>query len=135
MCIENAPIKVTCAIIEQENRFLTVQRATQMSRPLKWEFPGGKVEKGELARDSIIREIKEELELTIQPFQQLATIIHDYGDKVIHLIPFRCHIVSGTLKLVEHKAFRWLKLGELFEVDWCEADVKVLKKLIDEYNK
>lgn len=126
----NTPVQVTCAIIEQQNHYLSVQRSPNMSRPLKWEFPGGKIEKGELARNCIIREIQEELQIIIEPFQQLPTTIHDYEDRIIHLIPFRCKIVAGTIQLVEHQAFRWLKLGELFEVDWCEADVEVINVLL-----
>jgi 8-oxo-dGTP diphosphatase len=58
-------IKVTCAIIEKESDVLVVQRSEKMSLPLKWEFPGGKIENGESEEGCIVREIKEELNLDI----------------------------------------------------------------------
>jgi 8-oxo-dGTP diphosphatase len=59
-------IRVTCAIIEFAGKVLVVQRSKKMNLPLKWEFPGGKIEEGELEEECIVREIKEELNLDIE---------------------------------------------------------------------
>ncbi|WP_251795780.1 MULTISPECIES: NUDIX domain-containing protein [unclassified Arenibacter] len=65
-------IIVTCAIIESENQVLVVQRSENMKLPLKWEFPGGKIEKGESEQDCLIREIREELNIEIELMKRLT---------------------------------------------------------------
>lgn len=124
-------IEVTCAIIESEGRVLAAQRGENMSLPLKWEFPGGKVEPGEKPEDSIVREIKEELDLKISIRKELRACTHDYGSKVIKLIPFLCSIEDGVIKCREHKDVLWGNTNELIHLDWAEADIAILKDYID----
>jgi 8-oxo-dGTP diphosphatase len=97
-------IHVTCAIIEKDSEILCAQGSERMPLPLKWEFPGGKVEEGETLEDCIVREIKEELGLQVLVREKLPPSIFDYGTgKKICLYPFICHIHSGALSLKEHK--------------------------------
>src|SRR5687768_12762622 len=101
---------VSCAIIfDQNQHILVTQRSSTMPLPLKWEFPGGKVEQGETAEQSLIREIKEELGVSIRITASLSPGIHSYGTKTIRLIPFICHITEGKITLYEHQDYRWLK--------------------------
>ncbi len=95
-------IRVSCAIIEVENRVLVVQRSKEMSMPLKWEFPGGKIESGECEEECIVREIKEELNLEISDLIKLCSSIFDYPSISIELIPFVVKQVRGQIKLNEH---------------------------------
>jgi 8-oxo-dGTP diphosphatase len=119
-------IRVTCAIIRNdENEILVVQRPENSDHPLKWEFPGGKVEKGESDEDSIIREVKEELSIDIVIFSKLTDFVHDYGIKKINLIPFVCDTLDELPILSEHAAFRWVNARELLKLDFCEADFLV----------
>lgn len=123
-------IDVSCAVIvDQDGRILATQRSSTMPLPLKWEFPGGKVEPGETAEQSLIREIKEELDIDIEITGQLPSNIHAYDTKTIRLIPFTCRITYGTICLKEHQAFRWLAPHELEDLDWAEADVEVVCKV------
>lgn len=128
-------IDVSCAIIADQNgKILVTQRSASMSLPLKWEFPGGKVELGETAAESLIREMKEELELRIEIIQQLSPNTHQYGSKVIRLIPFICRITDGVISLKEHIAYQWLNPNELLDLDWAEADVAVVEELQSLYD-
>jgi len=121
-------IKVTCAIIEVENKVLAVQRSEKMKLPLKWEFPGGKIEAGETPQESIVREIREELNLEIELVKALKPVVHDYPDQRVQLIPFIAKMTSGTLKLNEHRQYRLLERNQLHNMDWAEADIPVVKQ-------
>jgi len=119
-------INVTCAIIRNEtNEVLVVQRGEQSDHPLKWEFPGGKVNKGETEEDCIIREIREELFMDIVICWRLHPVDHDYGHKKIKLIPFVCDTLDELPVLSEHIDFRWCTPEELGSVDFSEADLSV----------
>jgi 8-oxo-dGTP diphosphatase len=124
-------IEVSCAIIiNGEKEVLATQRSETMRLPLKWEFPGGKIEKGETAEVCLTREIKEELNIKIGITQSLPATVHSYGDLTIRLIPFVCEIQSGEIELTEHLVYRWLKNSELLDLDWAEADEVILKNYL-----
>lgn len=118
-------IKVCCAIIEKDDKILVMQRSEKMSLPLKWEFPGGKIEEVETAEECIVREINEELGLEIMVTCNLSANEHDYGDITIELFPFVCKITGGNLECREHKNFIWDKPINLEILDWAEADVPI----------
>ncbi len=101
-----------------------------MSHPLKWEFPGGKIENGETPESALIREIKEELSVEIETGQALGSVKFNYPGKSIELIPFLALIKSGEISLTEHQAFRWLQKDELQSLDWAEADIPIIEGLI-----
>ena len=105
-----------------------------MSMPLKWEFPGGKVEEGESLESSLIREIEEELSLKILLGERLNPVTHDYGGFQILLIPFLAQIESGHLMLLEHQSYKWLALPELLPLDWAEADLPVAKEVYQKFS-
>lgn len=124
-------IHVTCALIEREGLVLAAQRSATMRLPLKWEFPGGKLEPGETLEQCIVREIKEELDLDIRITGQLTarTHINKKGMEVC-LHPFLCLITGGTLYLKEHAQVRWLLPSDLPGLDWSEADVAVWQEYL-----
>lgn len=125
-------IEVTCAIIQHKNKILVTQRSEKMALPLKWEFPGGKIEKSETAETCLIREILEELHINIKITKQLNSNTHQYSEeKVIKLIPFICELVSGEIKLTEHANFLWLIKSELVNLDWAKADVPILNEYLN----
>lgn len=129
-------INVTCAIIVSQNKkILVTQRSASMSLPLKWEFPGGKIEKEESPEQTIIREIKEELNIEISMSNKLPSVTHHYENFSIILIPFICKIEHAEIKLSEHQAFRWLSANNLLDLDWAEADVPVAQYYLQTLNK
>jgi 8-oxo-dGTP diphosphatase len=121
-----ATINVTCAIIRNENNeILIVQRGESTDHPLKWEFPGGKLAKGETEEECIIREVKEELSMDIVICSRLQSVEYDYGHKQINLIPFSCDTLDELPVLSEHIAYKWVRANDLRSVDFSEADVFV----------
>jgi len=119
-------IYVSCAIIQQENNVLAVQRSARMSLPLKWEFPGGKIEKNETPEECLRRELKEELALDVRVREALEPMRHAYPIFTVILYPFICIIKTGEIVLHEHAAFVWLPPSKLSALDWAEADRPVL---------
>jgi 8-oxo-dGTP diphosphatase len=127
-------IRVTCAVIRnEENQVLVVQRGETTDHPLKWEFPGGKIDDGESEEECIIREVREELSMDIVICSRLANVSHDYGIKNILLIPFVCDTLDELPMLSEHVAFRWIGSDELMKVDFSEADIPVAAGYVEKY--
>ena len=124
-------IEVSCAIIVRNAQMLAVQRGLQSSHPLKWEFPGGKIQEGETAEECIIREIEEELSIEIVVERQLDAVEFDYGSKQIKLIPFVCRIESGSIVLNEHLDKCWFKMNQWQTIDWSAADRELILKNAD----
>lgn len=125
-------IEVVAAIIQNNNQILCVQRGPSKYAYVshKYEFPGGKVEVGETKEQAIIREIKEELHIDIINPQFYLTVEHTYPDFAIVMHSFLCVTETQQLTLTEHIDAKWLKNSELELLDWAEADVPIVKKLI-----
>jgi 8-oxo-dGTP diphosphatase len=120
-------LHVTCGVIERNSLVLAVQRSATMSLPLKWEFPGGKVNRNESYEDCLRRELLEELGLHIRIRQRLEPSTHQYPMFLITLYPFICLIEAGEPELREHAALCWLSPSELGTLDWAAADIPVLE--------
>ena len=123
-------IEVVCGVILDGDKVLCVQRSETMSLPLKWEFPGGKIEKNETPQQCLYREIKEELGVSIDILEKLTNSYYDYGSFEIILIPYLCKYLGDEIILSEHKAFEWLLFSELTMLEWAPADVPIGKEVI-----
>jgi 8-oxo-dGTP diphosphatase len=123
-------LRVTCAIIQWKEKVLVVQRSEKMNLPLKWEFPGGKIENGETEEECIVREIKEELDLDINVIQRLHSSFYDYPNISIELIPFVAKQVGGQISLSEHADFKYCSKDELLNLNWAEADIPIVKEYL-----
>lgn len=123
-------INVTCAIILFDNKILVTQRSEKMKLPLKWEFPGGKLEEDETEEDCIIREIREEINIEIEIVGKLSNSIFDYGSFKVNLIPFVANYIKGEIKLLEHRSYKLLNKTELLDLDWAEADFPIVEELL-----
>jgi 8-oxo-dGTP diphosphatase len=121
-------IHVACAIIEQDSFVLAVQRGPFMSMPLKWEFPGGKIDHNESPEECVRRELVEELGLQIKVNKHMPPATHRYSAFTVTLYPFICSIETGEIVLYEHCAAVWLPAEELLILDWAEADIPVINE-------
>lgn len=119
-------IHVACAIIEENGLVLAAQRSETMSLPLKWEFPGGKIEPGETAQECLERELLEEMGISVRVDRQLPQCIHHYPDFTITLYPFICRRGRGEITLHEHKAVKWISPDRMTDLDWAEADLPII---------
>ena len=124
------PIHVTAAIIEENGRILLAQRKAGSHLALKWEFPGGKIEKGESLEQCLKRELKEELNVDCEIGDFFCENTYDYGDKLIHLITYRAKIISGVPRAIVHEQIAWVKKEELESYDMPEADVPIVRKIM-----
>lgn len=127
-------IHVAAAIICDGEKFLAAQRGYGEFKD-GWEFPGGKLEPDETGERACIREIQEELHVTIGNLEPLCTVEHDY--ETFHLVMecFTCVIAAGTINDSEHENMRWLDADHLWDVDWLPADIKVVKTLESKLNR
>lgn len=123
-------IHVLCAIIYIDTKILVAQRSEKMKLPLKWEFPGGKLEENESEIDCIKREIKEEINIEIEIIQKLSNSDYDYGTFKIKLIPYLANYISGDIQLSEHNDYRLLDKSELLNLDWAEADIPIVEEFL-----
>ena len=94
-----------------------------------WEFPGGKVEPGETPEDAIVREIKEELDTDINVEKYIGMVEYDYPTFYLSMRCYQCTIKSGSLILKEHEAAKWLKMENLYSVEWLPADMEVVEMI------
>jgi len=119
-------IEVVAAVIIKDNKIYASQRGYGDFKD-GWEFPGGKIEQGELPIDAIKREIKEELDADIDVEDYLGVIEYQYPKFTLHLHLYICSIISGNLTMLEAEGEKWLELNELDSLNWLPADVGALK--------
>ncbi len=122
-------VEVVAALIWDKDRFMICQRPANKARALLWEFVGGKVEPGETHAEALIRECREELDITVTVGDVYYEVVHEYPDITIHLTLFSCTVASGVPRLLEHRDLRWITVEEIDRYDFCPADTEILAKL------
>ena len=122
-------VKVVGAIIENNNEILCALRSKDMSLPMMWEFPGGKIEEGESVNEAIIREIKEELDCNIEAISIFNDNTHEYENIIVNLITVKCKLINGIPKAKEHTKLLWLPVDYLESLNWAPADIPTIKEL------
>jgi len=125
--ISKKVIVVPCAIFENAGQIFSAQRSDKMSLPFKWEFPGGKVDEGETEIEALQREIMEELSVEIEVGLRLAPTFKEDPHRIICLVPYVCRLVSSPIILTEHLQYKWVRLEDVFTLDWAEADLGVIE--------
>lgn len=124
-------VEVVCAVILDDHKVLATQRGYGTYKD-KWEFPGGKIEKGEDCKEALVREIKEELNCLISVDKYLTSIKCDYGDFTLMMHCFLTSLKKGNVVLLEHESMKWLDVNNLDSLDWLEADRQLLKRVKEE---
>ncbi|MGH9498414.1 MAG: (deoxy)nucleoside triphosphate pyrophosphohydrolase [Terriglobales bacterium] len=122
--------QVVAAIIIKDGKILVCQRTRHQTMPLKWEFPGGKIETGEQPRDALRRELEEELGIHATVGEEVMRIRHKY--KTGSSVELRFFAVREYAGTVENRIFRdlhWATRSELPTYDFLEADAKLVKDL------
>ena len=121
-------IRVVAAVIRDGDRIFATQRGHGEYKD-GWEFPGGKIEPGETPQEALVRELKEELDITTIVGELIDTIEYDYPEFHLSMDCFWCTIAEGEPVLKEHEAARWLTKEKLDSVDWLPADVTLVEKI------
>ena len=121
-------VQVVAAIIERRGRILICRRKPGQSHPLKWEFPGGKVEPGETPEQALARELEEELGILGAAGQEIMRYQHTYpGRDTIVLIFFRVRQFGGEPRNVVFHEMRWEPAAKLAEFDFVEGDIEFIR--------
>lgn len=124
---------ISAAVILVEDKFFCVQRGESKFDYIskKFEFPGGKIEEDESEDEALMREIKEELNLNIENLNKFIVVNHKYPDFEITMNVFQCNCTNfHDLILREHLSYKLLSTNELISLDWAEADIPIVNKLI-----
>jgi len=122
--------RVVAALIIQDGKLLVCQRTRHQTMPLKWEFPGGKIEEGEQPRDALRRELDEELGIQATVGDELARIQHEYPNG--GMVELRFYIVREYKGELENRIFKdiqWARPNELPKFDFLEADLTLVNDL------
>ena len=126
-------IEVSAGIVRFGKEILCFQRGPSKYRYLsnKFEFPGGKIETGETPYEALVREFKEELKVDISRcnIQPLCTVEHTYPDFSVRLHAFIVNVESFDYTLTEHLSSKRITKEEIDEIDWAEADVRIVDEL------
>lgn len=124
---------VSALILEnKKGEILIGQRNADDTSPGKWEFPGGKLEKGESFAQALVREIKEELNFTLTSFDLFEVLTHSYPERDICIHFFYAQCAAFTVENhPEHAAVQWVSKDELLHFDLLEANRRILPKILD----
>lgn len=125
-------IEVVGAVIFSDNKVLCAQRSENMSLPLMWEFPGGKVEKDESQVEALKREINEEMLCDVEVGQKITSTSYEYDFGIVNLHTYKCKLNEKLPTLTEHKSIIWVDVHELENLDWAPADIPAVKIIVDE---
>lgn len=120
---------VTAGIIAEGGRILICQRRKGSWGEYKWEFPGGKVEDGEDPRESLQRELTEELAIKAEIGPLVCRLEHSYPDRKVELLVFHIRGYTGELRNRQFESIRWVRPEELMHFDFLEADRSVIETL------
>jgi len=124
--------RVVAALILKDGKVLVCQRTRHQTMPLKWEFPGGKIEEGEQPRDALRRELEEELGISATIGEEVRRIHHEYPNG--GAVELRFFVVFEYAGEIENRIFRdirWAKRSELPSIDFLEADLTLVKELAE----
>jgi 8-oxo-dGTP diphosphatase len=122
--------RVVAALIFKDGRILVCQRTRHQVMPLKWEFPGGKIEEGEQPRDALHRELDEELGIDATIGDEVTRVVHTYsGGGSVELRFFAVHQYRGELENRIFKDVQWAEPAALPSYDFLEADLGLVKDL------
>ena len=122
--------QVVAALIWQNGTVLVCQRTRHQTMPLKWEFPGGKIEEGEQPRDAMRRELEEELGINAVVGNEVARFRHQYPNgSAVELRFYDVRKYSGEIENRIFKDVRWAEPADLPSYDFLEADLKLVQDL------
>ena len=122
--------RVVAALITKQGKLLVCQRTRHQTMPLKWEFPGGKIEEREQPRDALRRELEEELGIVATIGDEVARIQHEYPNRSrVELRFFVVRDYAGEIENRILKDIQWAGPKDLPKFDFLEADLTLVKDL------
>ena len=124
-------IRVTAAILEKNSKILIAKRKTgdELFAGL-WEFPGGKVEKGETPKECMARELREELDIDVEVGELITSNKHKYPHGIFELLAYRVKHISGEMVLNAHDEIKWVTADEMSNFEFPPADIPIINELL-----
>jgi len=123
-------IKVSAAVIEREGKILVGQRRRNDSHGLKWEFPGGKVERGETPSEALVLELREELGIEAIAGHEIIRYEHRYPKRSsILLIFYRVEEFTGDPQNLAFEQIAWHPVEELPKLNFVDGDIYFVRRL------
>ena len=123
-------IKVVCGIIWKDGQILIARRKPEKSQGGYWEFPGGKLEAGENAEAALVRELKEEMGMTLKNLRYYGSHTHQYESFSIELLAYECDFVDATFELTDHDEITFIVPKQLEDYKIAPADIYFVKTLM-----
>jgi 8-oxo-dGTP diphosphatase len=127
-------IRVVAAVLEKDGRYLITQRRPAAVLPLLWEFPGGRVEEGEVDATALKREFSHRLGATIECGKLISFVTHPYEHYAVDLFLYECRILGGELERRAVNDFKWVTSGEFEQYPFTPADEASMSKLLGEHD-
>src|SRR6056297_3724271 len=124
------PLRVAVGVVlSRDGRILIARRAAHRHQGGLWEFPGGKVEAGETAREALVRELREEVGITVHAADAWLEVSFDYPDRQVTLEVFRVHRFAGEAEGLEGQRVQWVAVSALGEYDFPEANGPIVEAM------
>jgi len=121
---------VAAIMVREDGKILACQRTRHQPLPLKWEFPGGKIEEGEAPEAALVRELEEELGIRAQIGPLVSRFVHEYRNgRSVDLAFYHVTSYSGEIENRIFKEVRWVDRTELPALDFLEADIKLVREI------
>lgn len=124
-------LEITAGIIVKDKKLLIGQRKFEDKFGGKWEFPGGKLESFELPEDCIVRELCEELGISVKKSEHFLSYTHEYASVKLVVHSFVIREFDGEITLNDHEKVAWIEFNQLKSYDFLEADKEIINKLIE----
>ena len=116
-------------VFDSDGKVLVGQRVVKDRYYAKWEFPGGKLEKGETVHQALKREFKEEVGIDLGDSKEFMLIEHDYPDRLVRLFVRTVDSFSGEARSLEGQALRWVSVEELTKLDFLQGNQEMINEL------
>ncbi len=116
-------------ITNKRGELLVGQRIVKDRYFKKWEFPGGKLETKETAKEALTRELKEELGINVIDIHEMITLSHDYSDRQVKLFVQKVISYQGVPKGIEGQALKWVQLNKIKNLDMLEGNYQIIEFL------
>ena len=123
-------IKVTGALIQKNDKYLIGRRGPNEKSPGLWEFPGGKIEKGETPIQCIKRELKEELNINAEIGDLVTKYSYDYSNVSYLLYFFKVKSYEGDFKIIVHDKLEWVSLNDFHKYDFLQGDTPLINQML-----
>ena len=121
---------VVAGLMSRDGHVLITQRTATQALPLQWEFPGGKVEPGEAPADALVRELREEIGVTVEVGRIWDVLVHAYPAFDLVMLVYACRIVDGEPRAVEVADVQWVACAALPAWDILPADRPLVDRLV-----